>query len=84
MEVGGKLEYDYIYTWIHHLVLCAIDETQNFESIIHYGKDKAIEFNYIDKNTALQQLQTYVDAYLQGAKTTIHVINKDINNYIKS
>lgn len=72
---------DIIQTWIYHLVQTLAGEPNS--QIEHYSLDSRLSFEKIEKSTALQQLQTYVEAYLLGQVSVLLMPMKNFDQYLQ-
>lgn len=81
-RVGSAIrDADLIEAWIYYLAFCATQD----KSIISrtYAKNEQISFKTLEKSTALTQLQSYLDAYLQAQRSACVVLTIGIREYFK-
>ncbi|STO54875.1 DNA helicase/exodeoxyribonuclease V subunit gamma [Canicola haemoglobinophilus] len=71
---------DIIQSWLHYLMQATTQD--NFAQPLHYGLDKQITFEKIEKEKAYQQLQSYVEAYLQGQSQLLLMPMKSFDKYL--
>ncbi|MFZ7217258.1 exodeoxyribonuclease V subunit gamma [Avibacterium avium] len=82
-RVGGKIrDKDLIENWIYYLVQCATQE--NVAPAHSYAKGEQVRFKILPKNTALAQLQCYLEAYVQALQSPCLVLTENLENYFKA
>lgn len=54
-----------------------------YSQVEHYALDSRLSFEKIEKSTALQQLQTYVEAYLFGQVSVSLMPMKNFDQYLQ-
>lgn len=81
-RVGSAIrDSDLIEAWIYYLVLCA---TQDKTVVAHtYAKNEQIQFKTLEKSTAIVQLQSYLEAYIQAQRSACLVLTRGIKEYFK-
>ncbi|HBO38155.1 MAG TPA: exodeoxyribonuclease V subunit gamma [Pasteurellaceae bacterium] len=86
-RVGKQRESDVIENWLYYLLQCAVTENCCTPPIFYTrgenGKVDAQTFKTLTKEKALEQLQVYVEAYLQGLQQLQFVPTKDIAKWLK-
>ncbi|WP_075320970.1 exodeoxyribonuclease V subunit gamma [Histophilus somni] len=72
---------DIIQTWIYYLLQTLVGEPNS--QVEHYALDSRLSFEKIEKSTALQQLQTYVESYLLGQVSVLLMPMKNFDQYLQ-
>ncbi|MDY2796441.1 exodeoxyribonuclease V subunit gamma [[Pasteurella] aerogenes] len=79
-RVGKLRDKDMIEHWVYFLLQCATQEKA--EDSLFFSKDKRMCFKTVEKTTALQQLQCYVEAFVAAQQQLQPVIMQNIADYL--
>ncbi|MBN6710302.1 exodeoxyribonuclease V subunit gamma [Haemophilus haemoglobinophilus] len=71
---------DIIQTWLYYLLQTLVGEVGS--QVKHYASDVTLSFEKIEKSTALQQLQVYIEAYLNGQTELLLMPMKSFDKYL--
>ncbi|MCI7480417.1 MAG: hypothetical protein MSA88_08300, partial [[Pasteurella] aerogenes] len=66
--------------WVYFLLQCATQEKA--EDSLFFSKDKRMCFKTVEKTTALQQLQCYIEAFVAAQQQLQTVIMQNIADYL--
>ncbi|MDQ6952969.1 MAG: exodeoxyribonuclease V subunit gamma [Mariprofundaceae bacterium] len=70
----SKLKGKYMLgCWLEHLALCSADILQEKECSLLQCSDKSMRFEWMEQDAAQAQLQSYVDAYVQGMQQPLPI-----------
>lgn len=81
-RVGNVRDKDRIENWIYALVQSAT-QSQSTTAIFH-ARDCTEQYPMLEKSTALQQLQIYIEDYLAGQQKMQLVLHNELVNYFNA